>query len=308
MKIDVIIIGAGPAGASCAIWLKQLGFEPLLVDKNDRCGGLQLSNPYTNTWIATSAGVRGADVAKSIQDNIDQHQVATRLGTAAESAAVVSDHVSVRLATGEVLHAPYLVLAGGVAPKSGGFASRLGLLVGPGNAVAATDFSNAKVAILGGGDSALENYSFIKARQASQVKVFARSLRARAEMLDKVNPEDVCLGNYEVDPDARTVNGERFDTILVLYGYEAHESSLLGLRPLLRPDGFVFTDPNCQTSLERVFAVGELAQRAHPCCVTSMADGVVAAKALQRLLESGKRAQFLGSAKRLGSLISKAVS
>jgi thioredoxin reductase (NADPH) len=51
---DATIVGAGPAGSSCALWLKQLGFSPVIIDRNDQCGGLQLLNPYLNTWIATS--------------------------------------------------------------------------------------------------------------------------------------------------------------------------------------------------------------------------------------------------------------
>ncbi|WP_083634074.1 NAD(P)-binding protein [Rhodoferax antarcticus] len=42
---DAIIVGGGPAGASAATWLKQLGFSPVLVEKQASCGGLQLSNP-----------------------------------------------------------------------------------------------------------------------------------------------------------------------------------------------------------------------------------------------------------------------
>lgn len=305
---DALIVGGGPAGVSCATWLKQLGFEPLLIDKNEQCGGLQLSNPYTNTWIATSAGTYGADVAAAMQANMVQHGVAMRLGVQAQQAVVNTEGVQVDLATGESVRGKYLVLAGGVSPKTGGYNNRLGLIVGPGHGVAKTNFSGARVAILGGGDSAFENYHFISKQNPSQISIFARTLRARSDMLEQVPPSDVVVGDYALDIAKNMVNGQVFDQIVVLYGYEANKASLLGLELLMKTDGFVWTNDDCATNNERVYAIGELAHRAHPCCVTSMADGVVAAKALQRRLENTKLEQFTGMARRALSLGSKVLS
>lgn len=301
---DVAIIGGGPAGVSCALWLKQLSFNPILIEKNPTCGGLQLLNGYTNTWIATSADAHGKDIVQAMQSNILRHGVQTRMSTSASAASVDDGGISVTTDAGEMIRASYLVLAGGVKPKAGGFASRVGLLVGPGPAVANSDFTAQRVAILGGGDSAFENYRFIKDRGASVVHIYARSIRARSEMLVAADHGDIHVGDYVADADRNLVNGEHYDVVVVLYGYEAHKSALLGLEPLMRPDGFVYTDRDCMTSIDRVYAIGEIAQRAHPCCVTSMADGVVAAKAIQRRIESSKSAQFLGAFKRLGRVAS----
>ena len=308
MKNDVIVVGAGPSGVSCALWLKQLGFSPVVVDRNDRCGGLQLLNAYTNTWIATSANVHGKDVAQAMHDNMVRHGVDMRLGVDAMEASRAGNGWGVRLSTGEILSGRFLVLAAGVAPKTGGFAHRLGMILGPGHGVANTNFSGSKVAILGGGDSAFENYVFAKQRGATSVTIYARTLRARAEMLEQANPEDVHVGVCDVDDVARTVDGVPFDHIIVLYGYEAKKSSMLGLPLGMRRDGFVVTDANCQTTIDSVFAVGEIAQRAHPCCATAMADGVVAAKEIQRRLESDFASKFAGLARRTVSLAAKALA
>lgn len=147
---DALIIGGGPAGVSCALWLKQLGFKPALVEKRDRCGGLQLANPYTNTWIATSVNVHGADVANAMHENMLKHGVPLYLGQAARSASLAEDAITVTTSEDVDISAKYLVLAGGVTPKSGGFASRLGLIVGPGAQVASANVDGARVAILGG--------------------------------------------------------------------------------------------------------------------------------------------------------------
>ncbi len=299
---DAIIVGAGPAGVSASIWLKQLGFNPMAIDKQSQCGGLQLANPYTNTWIATSANAFGPDVAQAMHQNMLRHEVPMHLGVTASRAHVAHDGVSVELSNGEQFRAQFLVLAGGVTPKTGGHASRLGLIVGPGPSVANTNFDQARVAILGGGDSAFENYGFAKSRGAREITIFARSIKARAEMLSRVPPHDVVLGDYDLDSVANTVNGSPFDQILVLYGYEASKSSLLGLDLAMRPDGFVSTDGDTLTSNPKVFAIGELAGRWHPCCATAMADGVVAAKAIQRKLEVTAAQKFTGFVRRAAKL------
>jgi thioredoxin reductase (NADPH) len=304
---DAIVIGAGPSGVSCALWLKQLGYEPVVVDRNASCGGLQLLNSFTNTWIATSANAYGKDVAAAMHANMVRHKVEMRLGVTATAAVRHPSGWSVAMSSGANLYGRFLVLAAGTSPKKGGFSNRVGMIIGPGPGVANTNFSGAKVAILGGGDSAFENYDFVKRRGALTVKIYARSIRARAEMLSRATEQDVQLGDYMVNELTRTVNGETYDHIIVLYGYEANRSSLLGLEVGMRTDGFVLTDNRCQTTIETVFAIGEIAQRAHPCCVTAMADGVTAAKEIQRRCELDASTRFAGMAKRSISLLQKVV-
>ena len=50
MNRKICVIGGGPAGLSCALWLKYLGMSPIILEKNDKIGGLQHSNYYQNSW------------------------------------------------------------------------------------------------------------------------------------------------------------------------------------------------------------------------------------------------------------------
>jgi len=303
---DVLIVGAGPAGVSCSIWLKQLGFRPLLLEKAEKVGGLQLENPYTNTWIATSSRVQGSDVANSMSQNISDHRVDTRLGVRATLAERVDDLWLTRVDTGEVIKSKFMVLATGVRPKKSGLKERLGLIIGPGVRAASTDYKGKSVAILGGGDSAFENYLFIEKKQPSELHIYARSIKARSEMYERVAAQNVMVGEFSMEQDENKINGKTYDHVLVMYGYEASHECLLGLDVALKADGFVHTDEDCETSIEGVFAIGEIARRSHPCCATSMADGVVAAKAIQRRLEKKQLASFIGMAKRSMNLAGKA--
>lgn len=298
MAYDAIVVGAGPAGVSCGIWLQQLGFSTALVDRNRTCGGLQLSNPWTNTWIPSSGVSTGAEVARALHESALHHGCELFMECTALSATRTQKGWCVALDSGLDLTSRCLVLAGGVVPKAAGLVSRASILVGPGPAIASTSFQDSQVAILGGGDSAFENYQIVMQKGARLAHIFARTLRARAEMLERVPPEHVHVGTFDFDERSRTVNGRAYDHVLALFGYEANRQSLLGLEPAMQPSGFVQTDQNCRTSIEDVWAIGELAQRAHPCCVTAMADGVIAAKDIQRTLEGSRTTRYLNSVRR----------
>jgi thioredoxin reductase len=97
------------------------------------------------------------------------------------------------------------------------------------------------------------------------------------------------VGGYSVDAAARSVNGVSYDLILVFYGWEpcVGFADALGLHRSAQ--GFIATDmQTAQTSCPGVYAIGEVAQRQHPCVVTALADGVTAAKAIQAKIEAGQ--------------------
>ncbi len=296
---DAIIIGGGPAGATCALWLKMLGHSPMLIEKRPMLGGLQADSPYLNEWVPMLPhGTRGQQVAATMNATLHQHGVQMALGcevVQARRATVDSFHVETSTGAHQ---ARYLVLASGVRAATGGLQAAFDTLLGPGQQVASTDFVGRSVAILGGGDNAFENYLLIRGKGARQVTIFARSLKARADFLRQVPAEDIWLGSYAVDAKRRKVNGKRFDKLIVLYGWEAHLPYMAEMSVALNERGFVITGADCETSQHDVFAIGEVAQRAHPCCITSMADGVVAAKAIQERLEQGACARFVSMAKR----------
>lgn len=306
---DAIIIGGGPAGATCALWLKMLGHHPMLIEKRPTLGGLQADSPYLNQWVPMlPRGTRGQQVAATMNDTLHQHGVRIALGCEVMQARRASvDGFYVETSTG-AHQARYLVLASGVRAATGGLRAVCDTLIGPGQQVASADFVGQSVAILGGGDNAFENYLFVRGRGARQVTIFARSLKARADFLGQVPAEDIRFGNYAVDAERRQVNGKRFDKLIVLYGWEAHLPYMAEMPVALNERGFVMTGADCETSQRDVFAIGEVAQRAHPCCITSMADGVVAAKAIQEHLEQGALARFVGMAKRAAGIAASAMS
>ena len=63
---DAVIVGGGPAGVSCAVWLARLGLSPLLVEAGERLGGLTATNPFADDWIAALPGATGQQIAANL--------------------------------------------------------------------------------------------------------------------------------------------------------------------------------------------------------------------------------------------------
>lgn len=301
---DALIIGAGPAGVSCAVWLKRLGFSPVLIEAQPQVGGLCRDNPFLDEWNVALPGMSGPQVADQLAHSLELAEVVLWRSCAVRDIAPAKHGFTVRC-TGlnAPLQARHIVLATGVrarglyvaesqVPWAAGTipASSLpGVVVGPGAHVVAQAFGGKRVAVLGGGDNAFENALYALDHGADHVHIYARSIKAQRQFLQKIPAANITRGSYRVDVAARTVNDETYDIIMVFYGWEpcVGFANALGLHRSAQ--GFIATDMHTtQTSVPGVYAIGEVAQRQHPCVVTALADGVAAAKAIQARIEAGR--------------------
>lgn len=290
--LDVVIVGAGPAGVSCAVWLARLGFVPVLLEAAAQVGGLCLEHPFSDGWNATLPEMTGPQVARNLARSLQLAQVDTRLSRRVSKIQSAGPLWRVFMQGDDTpLRARHVVLATGVRARglSGWPAARPwpdGVLVGPGTGIVEQDFSGKRVAVLGGGDNAFENALYAIHHGAQDVVVFARRIRAQQQFVRQFPAGRVVLGPCVVDAVQRRVNGAPWDLILVFYGWEAHVPDIDGPPLRLSGKGFVETGPHTtETSLPGIYAIGEVAQRMHPCVVTALADGVTAAKAIQARLE-----------------------
>lgn len=287
---DAVIVGGGPAGASCAVWLARLGLSPLLVEARPRLGGLTADNPFADGWIAALPGATGRQVADNLDESVRAAGVPVLLQAPAEHVRPCEEGFALSLGRQGEVRGRALVIATGVRarglPGHAPDARWPGVLVGPGSAIVAQDYAGLSVAVLGGGDNAYENFVYVRNRGAREVHLYARTVRAQQQWVARVGREGVHVGPYRVDPAARTVDGRRYDLILVFYGWEPQAGFADGLQLARDTRGYLVTDfATAQASRPGVYAIGEVASRMHPCVVTAMADGVVAAKDIQRRWE-----------------------
>jgi len=287
---DVLILGAGPAGVSCAVWLARLGFKPLLIDAQARIGGLCLSHSYLDSWNASLPGQTGLQTAANLALSVQQAAIPVRLSCTIERIWRQDGAFHVLGGSAEQpLRARFLVLATGVRARGlpGVCTTAPGLLIGPGAHVLAQDFRGKTVAVLGGGDNAFENALYAMQQGAARVDLYARSVRAQHHFVQRFPAARVIRGEHlSVCPASLAVNAQAYDVVLVCYGWDACIPALEGLHLQRDARGFLHTEARtAQTSEPGLYAIGEVAHRQHPCVVTAMADGVVAAKAIQAQLE-----------------------
>ncbi|ESQ75722.1 NAD(P)/FAD-dependent oxidoreductase [Asticcacaulis sp. AC402] len=277
MSLQVIIIGGGPAGVSCAIWLKKLGVRALLLEAAPRLGGLQTWSPYENLWIPGVQGKTGQQVAQSLCDH------ATAIGAEVRTtcpALTVSGDYTVDIPAGS-LCAPYLVIATGTRPRAGGFTPTARVAIGPGTPMESLAVKGKRIAILGGGDNGFDQARFVAERGGMPV-IFSRSAPRAQKLLQEMIPDvKVVTGDYTADQNAMTINGEAFDAFGVLYGFEAVLPP--GLAPELE-NGYVAVNRLGETSLPKVYACGEVTDFWHPCVTTAAAHGVQVAKQISKKL------------------------
>lgn len=288
---DAVIIGGGPAGCQCALWLCMLGYEATIIEKSDRLGGLQCKSPYVNDWLVGTVNLRGQDIANNIQAQIEKMHIPVFYNSSTKSIKKTSWGFEINTGN-EIIAAHNLVIATGVRPRNGSFESTSAVIVGPGKEIYNEQFTNKRVAVLGGGDNAAENYSFITEKNPKLCHVYARTVKARQNLWGKIDSSDIFLGEYKTDQKSMSIIHDNkmhiYDIFIVLYGWEANiPNSLSSFKnQLLNEQGFIAIDESRRTRIPNIFAAGEVTHFLHPCVATAMADGVIVAKSIQFQFEN----------------------
>ena len=290
---DAIIVGAGVAGVTCAVWLKRMGYSVLLLEASGQVGGMCARNPFMDEWNPTAPRLTGKEVAVNLLESLAAAEIEVQTNHEVRSVQLSDNGFRVRVianGTKELFfNAKKLLIGTGVdykEPVESAGKTFSDVLIGAGARLNNYDFKNKRVAVLGGGDNALENAYFVQNRGAAEVVVYARTLRGQAHWLERLSPEQLKVGDYSFDPDKKEVAGQSYDVILVFYGYEPQAKWLKGLDIVFDEKNYIEVDfQTTETAVPGLYAIGEVTRRQHPCVVTAMADGVTAAKAIQKVLD-----------------------
>src|SRR5205085_2931716 len=304
---DVIIIGAGPAGLSAALWCDELGLDTLVIEREAEVGGqlLRVYNPVENYL-----GFEAAD-GRELRDRFAA-QVEDKdfdLWTGAEIESVDLRAKRVRLLSGEELQSVALILATGVRRRKLGvpgeeeFAGRGIIESGKRDRerVAGED-----VLVVGGGDAAAEN-ALLLAEVCPTVTLVHRGkkLSARREFAERIQGEHCItvvteatlrriLGKESVEaveilragaikPFRMAVRG-----VLIRVGVEPNSELF---REQLHTDarGYVVTSGEQETSVEMVFAAGDISNPLAPTVSGATGAGATAAKVIASRLNARQK-------------------
>lgn len=298
---DVIIIGSGPAGLSAAIYGKRAALDVLVIEKMPLSGG-QIINTYEVDNYPGLPGISGMELGQKMRSHADNHQV--QVMTAVTSRIEdLGDHKKVYTDKGE-FETRCVVLALGASHR------RLGIpgeeeLCGMGVSYCATCdgafFKNRKVAVVGGGDVALEDALFL-ARGCETVYLIHRRDEFRgAKILQKQVMETeniVCV----MDTEVKEIHGEDMVEKITVYNKNTKEQTELEVQgvfiavgihpntdtiqglPDMDPSGYVIAAEDCMTDMPGVFAAGDCRTKQLRQVITAAADGANAITSAERYL------------------------
>lgn len=280
-RVDVAILGGGPAGCSAASWLGQLGLTALLVEREPQLCAALWGLSFRQDWVLGQPASALAELAQRYASQVQATPgIALRLATTAESARHAAGAWTLQLATGEHVQARALLVATGLRllRPARYFGVPHPRVLDATTLTARRDAQPAgRVLLLGAGDNAAENALFL-ADRGCDVTVWARGdWRAQAHLVARVTAHPrIQLRLATPLPDALrpddtgvTVGGERFDVVAALLGFETEPSAFQLLSEHDRPHAFV---------------AGDASGRWHPCVQTALADGVQAAKLIEQAL------------------------
>ncbi|HWF27513.1 MAG TPA: FAD-dependent oxidoreductase [Mycobacterium sp.] len=314
---DVIIVGSGPAGYTAAIYAARAQLDTVVMEGTSP-GGALMTTTVVENYPGFSAGITGSRL-------IDQMRAkANRSGAHLQGddvdAVELHREVKAVVAAGKVWHARAVILAMGSAPRNLNVPGEQ-LLYGRGVSTTAKGdglgLRDQDVAVVGGGDAALEEALFLSSVARSVTIIHHRNtFRSSAIMTNRARVHDkiAVLTDTEVIAvqGARRVTGLRVreliagaernlpvTAVIVAVGHGPRSELLVGLLDL-DSRGYVLTrDGTAHTSVDGVFAAGDLVDRRYRQAVTAAASGCVAALDAERwLAQIGSDKQcFAGSSR-----------
>jgi thioredoxin reductase (NADPH) len=305
---DVIIIGGGPAGLSAGIYALRAAMKTVLIEKGLPGGQVAIPKGVENYPGFTD--ITGFELSDKFLEHAKLYglEILPQAVAAVESGA---DFHSVRLENGEILKTRSVIIA------TGGKARKLDVPgevenFGKGVSYCATCdgffFRNKIVAVVGGGDTALEDALYL-ARIADRVYLIHRRDEFRGSKIlqkrvladpkiklvlntvvteikaDETEVRSVAIKNKQGDEGELEVNG-----VFIFAGFSP-DSSLVPREVKTDAAGYVLTDEKCETNVPGIFAAGDLRQKYANQIVIAASDGCIAALAAARYVEAKRAAE-----------------
>jgi thioredoxin reductase (NADPH) len=301
----VVVIGSGPAGLTAALYTGRANLRPLLLEGLEAGGQLMLTTMVEN-WPGFRDGIMGPDLMAEMRVQ------AERFGAEVKQGNVTAVDLSQRpfvitLGDGSTYSAESLIIATGASARWLDIGSDR-KLSGHGVSTCATCdgyfFRGKPIAVVGGGDSAMEEAIYLT-RFASKVTVIHRrdTLRASKIMQDKAfaNPKIEFMWDSDVAKVNDVVKGEvtsltvrnlktgaltdlAVDGLFIAIGHTPNTGLFKGQLEL-DANGYIVTHAGSKTSVPGVFAAGDVQDHVYRQAITAAGSGCMAAIDAERYLE-----------------------
>ncbi|OBH31164.1 thioredoxin-disulfide reductase [Mycobacterium sp. E342] len=300
---DVIVIGSGPAGYTAALYAARAQLAPVVFEGTSFGGALMTTTEVEN-FPGFREGITGPELMDQMREQALRFGADLRMEDV-ESVSLVGPVKSVTTADGETFQARAVILAMGAAARYLGVAGEQELLGRGVSSCATCDgffFRDQDIAVIGGGDSAMEEATFLTRFARSVTLVHRREeFRASRIMLERARANDkitivtskAVLGVQGTDTVTGlrvrdTVTGEESTLavtgVFVAIGHDPRSELVRGVLDT-DPEGYVLVQSRTTaTSIEGVFAAGDLVDRTYRQAITAAGSGCAAAIDAERWL------------------------
>lgn len=289
----MIIVGGGPAGLAAALYTARMDLKTVVLDRGP-LGGQLLNTELVEDYPGFES-VLGSELALKMGEHARKFGVEVRDFEPVQEIDVDGPAKVVQLESGEELRAPALIMAAGGLPRYleiPGEKEFWGRGVSYCAVCDGAFFKGQELAVVGGGDAAVEEGDFLT-RYASKVYVIHRrnELRAQPILVDraKSNPKIEFIldarvkeigGNEKVHVIRYEQGGEdrelKVGGVFIFVGFVPN-SKLLKVHVDHDAAGYILTDRNMQTSVEGIWAVGDVRAQLTKQIATAVGDGTTAA-------------------------------
>ena len=303
---EVIIIGSGPAGLTAAVYSARASLKPLLIEGLEAGGQLMMTTEVEN-YPGFRSGILGPDLMAEMRAQ------AERFGTdiiQGDVSAIQLDSAPFTVTTNTGTHqSKSLILATGASARLLGLESEKKLM-GHGVSTCATCdgyfFRDKPIVVVGGGDSAMEEATFLT-KFASHVTLVHRreEFRASKIMQDKARANEKI--SFELNTIVEEIEGVAqgvvtavvlrninsgvvrnldVEGVFIAIGHTPNTSLVHG-QIELDENGYIVPQQGTQTSVQGVFACGDVQDHVYRQAITAAGSGCMAAIDAERYLEGG---------------------
>ena len=306
MSYDVIIVGGGPAGLAAGLYTARMDLKAVLLDRGP-LGGQLLNTELVEDYPGFES-VLGSELATKMGEHARKFGLEIRDFEPVKEIELEGNIKVVRLESGEELRAPALIIAAGGLPRYLGVPGEKEFWGRGVSYCAVCDgafFKGQELAVVGGGDAAVEEGEFLT-RYASKVYIVHRrnQLRAQPILIDRArsNPKVEFIlesavkeitGNEKVQSvryeQAGVTKELPVGGVFIFVGFVPN-SGLLKMHVDHDEGGYILTGRDMQTSVEGIWAVGDVRSQLTRQISTAVGDGTTAAVAASAYVTSLKDA------------------